>query len=125
MLTGFHVLIYGRDWGRMGLAIIFYLSWGCCFVSMLVVVFKFFGVCLYLCPYIHPKFPSIISDGRGYLGTKGYMGKVGLFCFFFFLSLLFLCFSPNLRGAVVGYVGYVFVYLFVVGYAWGMPLVNL
>ena len=65
---------------------------------------------------MNPKFPSIISDGRGYMGTKGYMVKVGLFCF-----LCCSCVSPPiLGGAVVGYVGYVFVYLFVVGYAWGM-----
>ena len=81
----------GGEWGWLSFLICLE---GCCFVSMLVVVFFSFMVfVLYLCPYIHPKFPSIISDGRGYLGTIEYMGKVGLFCF-----LLFMCFSPYLMG---------------------------
>ena len=83
MLIGFHAFIRGRDWEQAGAVIIFRLVLLGGLVSYICIVcfllcFMYLWWFLFICPYIHPKFPSIISDDRGYLGTKRIYGQSGV-----------------------------------------------
>ena len=89
---------------------------------MCLLCFKHCFCVFVYCPYIHPKFPSIISDGRGYLGTKWIYGQSG--GFFLVLSQFAGWFYVVERTVVVP-VSICSCLLFVVGRTWGMPLVNL
>ena len=65
-------------------------------LCVLSVMFSSLWCVLFICPYIHPKFPSMIFDGRGYLGTKRIYGQCGVPFFLSFLLFFHFCKCGNM-----------------------------
>lgn len=92
MLIGFHVLSAVETGGMWGCLSSLFRLGGCCLVSVFVLFISLWCFYVCLCPYIHLKFPSIISDGRSYLRTKWTYGQSWVIVF------SISSFPPFLRG---------------------------